>query len=215
MDAQSVYNVFVENHKTESGVYAKLVRAYREIGKIKKTGKNKFHGYEFIEASEVYDRVRDVCSGIGLAIIPEDMRLMDDSSTAKGTKVSRVALNLRVVDVDTGSSFVVSWVGEGMDSEDKGVQKAGTSAMKYALMKLFMIVDDDDPDSGHDAAPVPQKDANVAEFLKAVFDDPETRKDFMGACKNAGVKPMDIGAKAMSKGVSTKDGVMSLIGGDK
>ncbi len=51
--------------------------------------------------------------------------------------------------------MTTSWVGQGLDNADKGYYKAYTGAVKYFLMKTFMISTGDDPelDSYRDQAP--------------------------------------------------------------
>jgi hypothetical protein len=59
---------------------------------------------------------------------------------------SVVVFTYTFIDVDTGQSYMTTWAGESQDFSDKGIQQAGTSSMKYMLMKLFLATPDHDPD---------------------------------------------------------------------
>jgi len=50
-------------------------------------------------------------------------------------------------DSETGASITVTWIGEAMDGQDKGVNKALTAAVKYGLLKTMLAsTGEDDPD---------------------------------------------------------------------
>jgi hypothetical protein len=65
--------------------------------------------------------------------------------------VTRLWLNVKFVDGDSGEILESTWPGEGQDNADKGCYKAITGAEKYALMKTFLIPTGDDPENENDA----------------------------------------------------------------
>jgi|GEM_PF-4547377 len=80
---------------------------------------------------------------------------------------------------DTGATITTRWTGEAADSQDKGINKAATAALKYWLLKTFLIsTGDEDPD----AVPAPESpptldapDAEPSLFQKAWRDTPKPR----------------------------------------
>jgi outer membrane biosynthesis protein TonB len=60
-------------------------------------------------------------------------------------------LKLTLIDPDTGESIDMDFPGEAIDSQDKAVPKAITSAYKYALLKLAMNGGGDGDDPEHDS----------------------------------------------------------------
>jgi len=75
--------------------------------------------------------------------------------TEKGNPWWGAVLNVTVTvqSAVDGSTVAVQTIGEGMDTGDKSVQKAFTSGMKYALLKLFLVPDADDPDGAPGPGP--------------------------------------------------------------
>jgi hypothetical protein len=64
------------------------------------------------------------------------------------------------VDGDTGERESIEFVGSGADQGDKGLYKAMTGAMRYAIWKTFLIPTGDEPDSDHQ--PVTQQQQAAA-----------------------------------------------------
>lgn len=196
-----------------SKIARKILETMQLIGPIRKTGFNQFDRYNFVEAKEVFERVRKACEKTGLAIVPSGSVLPVERTTAKGTPIKEVLLTLTLIDSDSGESMAITWHGEAMDTSDKGIQKAFTSAEKYALMKLFLIGDDDDPDASSDAQnpAVEQKVQNPASKLLSDLFQGDDRKEFLDACAKRGVKAIDVGKTALEKGVRTKEGVLGIL----
>lgn len=193
-------------------IIAKMVRAMGKIGGLPKSGVNPVHRYTYIEAKEVFEAVRKACVSENLVIVPSVISEDRTRTTSRGTPITTVNIEITVVDADSGETISMAWCGEAMDSEDKGTQKALTSAMKYGLMKLFLIGEgEEDPDSGHDDGKVQhvQPTQSVADYLKKVFSDQGARDEYLNKCKEAGVNIMEFGKTMMEKGVGTADEVFS------
>lgn len=127
-------------------LYQKLLKITDEIGKIEKTGKNTTQNYNFIEAAEVTVQVKKMLVEHGVLILPSatNQQIIQKEKGVKAT----LDINYTIIDAENPTERMeLSWVGEGDDSLDKATQKAGTSAHKYFLMKLFNISDKDDPDA--------------------------------------------------------------------
>jgi hypothetical protein len=65
----------------------------------------------------------------------------------KQSVVTTVVVAFTFADGDTGAMFRSEWAGQGDDPADKGLYKAYTGALKYFLMKTFLIPTGDDPEA--------------------------------------------------------------------
>jgi hypothetical protein len=149
-------------------LYQKISAITDAIGIIQKDERapEAMGGYKFLSHGMVMAHIRRELTKRNVVIVPSGEELLRadftekrtptfgrDGETKTGEKVSYnyrtiIKFMFRVVNGDNPEQyFDASWIGEGMDTQDKGVQKAGTSAEKYFLMKLFKIGDKDDPDA--------------------------------------------------------------------
>ena len=132
-------------------LYQKIAAIMGNLDAIRKTGKNTSQGYAFIEQAVIAATLRPMLAEYGLVILPAMTACQQESrTTAKGTTIThtlaRTAFTLVNAD-NPAEAITLDWWGECDDSGDKGVNKTGTSAAKYFLMKLFLISDRDDPDA--------------------------------------------------------------------
>lgn len=130
------------------GVYAKINEVMAHVGRIKKTGRNDFHGYDYVEESEIVDQIRPLMADAGLVCIPSqgDRQEVVVETNSGETTIVKILHTFRFVDADDGSEVAISVWGEGQDKMDKGSYKAFTGAQKYALLKTFQISTGDDPE---------------------------------------------------------------------
>ena len=121
---------------------AKIMTAAQIIGKIEKNGVNQHFKFKYQAWDDVVPAVRDACATVGIALVPS-MRLI-----ASENGHSLVSVSVTVCDAESDETYVVESCGEAKGNDDKGLQKAYTSAYKYLLLKLFLIPvhGDDDPD---------------------------------------------------------------------
>lgn len=139
---------------------AKLALVMAGVGYLPKSGHNVNFNYDFVRESDVLDAIRTGLSAHRVMVIP----FLEDTSTREmatrnGTMTITLAdYRFTFYDGDSDQTIIVRTRGEGMDGQDKGSNKALTAALKYALLKTFLIPTGDDPDAGHDerpAAPAP------------------------------------------------------------
>ena len=154
-----------------NGVYAKVAKVMGAVHRIPKNGRNDFHKYDYVTEADLVDTIRPLMAEIGLVLIAsQDER--DDSG-----EVVRIHHTFTFFDADDGSSVEFGVWGEGHDKLDKGSYKAFTGAMKYALMKSFLVSTGDDPEldtragrqAEADAAPMhPREKQTIATLLAAL-----------------------------------------------
>jgi hypothetical protein len=109
-------------------------------------------GYKFIAWDDVAEKIGGFMADAGVMMIPSERRTrIEEAGTTAGGKTiwrATVWLELELVNVDNPKDNIeITWVGVGDDTSDKSVQKAITSGVKYALLKLFLLAGADDSDA--------------------------------------------------------------------
>ncbi len=145
------------------GVYAKWAKVYAAVERIPKNGRNEFHKYDYVTESDLVDVIRPLMAKIGLVLIPSQDERIDDG------EITRIHHTFTFVDTADGSSHSFGVWGEGHDKLDKGSYKAFTGAMKYALMKSFLVSTGDDPERD-------TKQTRAAEEAAETMTASQTRK---------------------------------------
>ena len=128
----------------QNTLFAKMARVMGKLEWLPKNGFNKHFKYAFVTDADVVDAVRTAMSAEGLALF-----VSMDSVQQEG-KHTIASFTITFADGESGATKSIHWVGEANDTQDKGLAKAATSAIKYALLKTFLISTGDDPDSDND-----------------------------------------------------------------
>jgi len=143
----------------------KLALIMSKVSRVPKNGWNDHFKYQFATDADVSDLVRTLLAEAGIAFLAsmthvEQITWMEETTyknsgntVTKQRCKSRCTFEYTFICVDTGDSRTCTWVGEADDDQDKGISKAATSALKYFLLKTFMISTGnmaDDPDADLD-----------------------------------------------------------------
>jgi hypothetical protein len=131
-------------------VAQRILMASKVIGHIEKNGTVQIGGsYKYQSWDEVLPAVRDACVDTGIQITSSFQVLSHERLQIQG-KLDRnrftVLGTFEVRATDTDEKITFQWPGESEDTGDKGLQKAITSATKYAYLKFFMIPISEDED---------------------------------------------------------------------
>ena len=123
----------------------KLVKILGALGSVEKKGYNASQKY-------AYMREVDVMEALKAQLIQEKIVMLTSSEfvdiqrkegkEGKVDFVTTVKTTHTFIDSETGEQLSINSVGSGYDSTDKGASKAITAAVKYAIMKTFMISDE-------------------------------------------------------------------------
>lgn len=194
----------------------KLAAASKSIGVIEKGGFNAHFKFHFQSWEQVVGSVQHAFSECGLWIVP-GMRFISCTPTEGKNVRIFIEVTVTIFDTESDEHIESQWIGESIGSDDKGTQKAGTSAFKYLLLKLLMIPseDDSDPDA---APPTPTKtndqlDAEAenqrkldakklaAAAMKDLVDDAKT---FWPPYEKAGLNLVDVMSRADSEKVQNE-----------
>jgi len=149
---------------------AKLSKIMGEMESIPKDGFNSFQNYSYVTADSLNREVRGRLAEVGLFIhfSMVEMTVTEIAPTGKGVPQYRTDVKTRhdIEDSETGATHTDYSYGSGIDSGDKGVNKAATAANKNFLSKNFMIATGDDPEVENEvdkeSNPVPVKAAGKA-----------------------------------------------------
>ena len=118
------------------------------LGRVPKNGWNKFNSYAYVLESDLVEHVRYWLAAARILIYPtvKEWTVTDREATEKrsGDPRTDILYTFRVVDGRTGENFQFDVLGQGSDPRDKGANKASTSAMKFAYIRLFDIASGED-----------------------------------------------------------------------
>ncbi len=139
-----------------AALFSKIAAVMGELERIPKTGWNDHFKYHYSSDGDVNDAVRHAMANNNLALLV-DMRSVKQEAFGKtGNNIKfTVEFEFTLACGETGATWSSLWTGEALDTQDKGINKAATSAEKYFLMKTFVVSTGDakdDPDSQNSQA---------------------------------------------------------------
>jgi ERF superfamily. len=122
-------------------VHEAIINVMGDIGHIGKDQHNRQQNYAYRGIEDVMNALQPLLIKHKLAIIPsvQEIRREERSSKSGGVIMHSIATVQYTFMAEDGSTIVVTVVGEGMDSGDKSVNKALSSAYKYACFQAFCI----------------------------------------------------------------------------
>ncbi len=117
-----------------------------------KTGQapNAIGGYKYVEEREIIKLIRTALTSNGISIGVSMEGLQGEPiSRAVGSRgvlyfIYNVLFHITLTDCETGHAEMFIWIGQGDDPSDKAINKAATSAIKYFLLKNFLVPTGDD-----------------------------------------------------------------------
>lgn len=119
----------------------KLIKVMTSVKRVAKNGRNTFQNYDYVTEADVLEAVRDALAKENVFIFSSVI------GTDKNVDMTSVVMQHTFVDADSGETFEIKSFGQGQDKGDKGGNKAVTAAMKYMLMKNFLIPTGDDSEA--------------------------------------------------------------------
>jgi len=158
-----------------ASIMGRMALVMGDMERVKKNGKNKFHGYDYATESDLLDAVRPSMAKHGLVLLPSQKTVSPPD--AFGNVTVTMEYTLASVDGAVWPEKLVSY-GVGNDRAkngndgDKAIYKAVTGAHKYLLFKLFQVSTGDDPEAenvSNEDRPAPTPDpAKVDQVLKQI-----------------------------------------------
>lgn len=122
-------------------LYSKLAEVMGLAGRIEKRGENTFHHYKYAMESDIVEAVRLALAERHVMLIPAVRQVVREGT------LTTALMAFTFTDGETGETATHEWAGTGDDKGDKGLYKAMTGALKYFLLKTFLMPTGDDPEA--------------------------------------------------------------------
>lgn len=133
-------------------IYQKIVEIGRKVKALPKNRKNPQQGFMFRGIDDCMNVLHDSFAEAGVFIIPTaETYEVSERVTKQGTiqYCTRCRFRFQFVAED-GSSISSTVIGEACDTGDKGMNKAMSIALKYALLQMFLIPTEEKKDPDYD-----------------------------------------------------------------
>lgn len=164
-------------------IYEKMAAIMKAVQPIKKDSKNEIQKFMFRGIDAVMNELHQAFAENEVFITTE---IIERKETERQSKNGGMLLwvvctcKFRLHTTD-GSSVSITTIGEGMDSGDKGTNKAMSIALKYALLQAFLIPTEEqkDPDAEtHEpkATLRPFPADHITRIIKALNEGDDTAK---------------------------------------
>lgn len=123
-------------------IHTKMVAILGQMGSLVPTGKNSHFRYEYFESTEVAGTFRSLFIKHGLSFMAD---VVDYDVQPRGAKAMLTTMRVlfTITDTETGETVSGHGLGQGDDPGDKGSNKAFAGALKYWLLKTFMVGGED------------------------------------------------------------------------
>jgi hypothetical protein len=123
----------------------KVSNILKEIQQPEQSGHNKHDGFKYSTRDDIFRVVRPQLTANGITLIPSVTTLdtTQVGSTRGGTPqfLTRVRVDIKLVDDETDEVLEASWEGEAIDHGGRGVQQAATQAIRFWMTNSFMLTD--------------------------------------------------------------------------
>lgn len=134
----------------KSQLFKSISEVMAVVDRIPKNGFNDFHKYHFATEADVSDALRKELASRDVAVFVSNRIVgVKEWLTPRGkpTLLTNVECEVTFACGKSGATFSVTATGTGDDPSDKGTYKAITGAVKYALLKTFLVPTGDDPEN--------------------------------------------------------------------
>jgi len=134
--------------KTPLNLAGKIAAISGHIGRIPKNGYNSFNKYPYVLEADVVEAIRYFLSAARILIYQsvKDWRITENLGKS-GDSRTDILYTFTIIDGHTGETLSFDQLGQGSDPRDKGSNKASTSAMKFAYLRLFNLSSGEDSEA--------------------------------------------------------------------
>lgn len=151
----------MDNVSPVRSLVKKLCRIMTAVDHIEKKGRNTIQNYDFARESDITGALREQFAKENVFMLPDVVSFeYTMGQTAKGNAKRLCVLRVKFTleDGDSGETRSFHGMGEAEDTSDKASNKAITAAVKYGLLKAFLIPtgDDTENDPKPEKAPPPK-----------------------------------------------------------
>lgn len=169
----------------EKLIYSKIASIMKATNAISKGQKNEQQGFLYRGIDDIMNELHKIFAENEVFIIPEivnfDVQEKISEKTYQGqtrksiTYYTRATIKHHFCTTD-GSELCTTTVGEAMDNGDKGMNKAMSIALKYALLQMLLIPTKEDKDEDAHTPP-PTRPQTLKELCDAL--NPDTQLDLI------------------------------------
>jgi len=146
-------------------IYQKINAVMKEVKVIQKESKKVNGQYTFVSHDAVTGALHMPMAEHGIVMIPTIVELTQDGNRT----VAKMDISFVNAD-DPADRIVVQYFGYGIDPSDKGIGKAVSYAVKYALLKQFCLETGDDVEKDNIHYEPPVMEESVNERKKRLLD---------------------------------------------
>jgi hypothetical protein len=131
-------------------LFLKMAQVMGKVRTLEKTGRNQFDKYDYVTADAIATRLGTAMAEAKLALLPSivDVKTEDYATKSGGNNFRTVVhMQMTIACGETGASWTSDWFGEAIDRSDKSISKAAVSAVKYFLLKTFLLAGGEEEDA--------------------------------------------------------------------
>lgn len=156
-------------------IYQAISSIMSDVEAIGKNKKNQQQGYSFRGIDDMYNAIQPLFKKHNVFItsnVIESKR--EERQTAKGGVLIYTIAKCQFKFYTTDGSFIESTLeGEAMDSGDKSTNKAMSTALKYALMQMFLIPTEERLDTEYETHEVTPKQKSAPKPASTPAPEPQ------------------------------------------
>ena len=148
-------------------IYEKMAAIMKAVNPIAKGQRNQQQGFMYRGIDDIMNELHEAFAANDVFLTTNVVERTEDERVSKNGGAlfyvkCKCSFTFYTID---GSSVTATTIGEGMDSGDKGTNKAMSIALKYALLQTFLIPTNEtkDPDGEtHEVKPTPKSNQKVS-----------------------------------------------------
>lgn len=178
--------------KQVKNIYQRINEVMTEVEAVQKENKKVNGQYTFVSHDAVSKALHNPMVKAGIVMIPTIKELKQDGNRTE------VTMEISFVNMDKPEDrVIVQYSGYGIDPQDKGVGKAISYAVKYALLKVFCLEtgDDVEKDSIEYRPEAPKPECISKEQVKFINglgeQNPDQLEKILKALKGEGVNRVE------------------------
>lgn len=170
-------------------IYTKIPKIMSLVGVIGKDRTNTMQGYKFRGIDDMYNALNEHLSKEGIFVTSKVIeKQREERQSAKGGLLLYSILTMEFeFFAEDGSSVKSTTVGEAMDSGDKSMNKAMSTAYKYALMQIFCIPTEEEKDTEYQSPEVKKTSPSTLKQTNTDGVAREPIKEEFNTCSVCGV----------------------------
>lgn len=135
---------------SQAKLFAKIAVVMGQVRTLERTGRNQFDKYDYVTADAIATRIGSALAQNGVAFLPSIVGVeSSEYTTQKGASNFRTVVHMQMTFActETGATYTSLWSGEAIDRSDKSISKAAVSAVKYFLLKTFLLAGGDEEEA--------------------------------------------------------------------